>query len=412
MNGTKASALPGQVDPTSLAYWQDIHGTLGPLREQWPVVRSTAGLVEVLRYEDGEPLLRDSRMRQALHGMLANQGITAGPLYEWWQLIMNNHDVPSHTRLRSLVGRAFTPKQVERIRPRVRVIANELVDELLLQEHADVQATFCHRLPLVVLCEMLGVPADDQSVVERWTTTVGLAFTAVIPPETVHDIERAVTEFNLYAEDLIERRRAAPGDDLLSALIVAEEAGDRLTHDELRALIINLLFAGHDTTKAMLSIAIWLLMTHPDQLALLRGDPTLLVGAVEEIARYETPISGIPRVPAEDITVAGVSIPAGSYLTVSVPSANRDPRRFVDPDRFDVTRTDNRHLTFGFGIHHCVGASVARAEIQEALRVLVPRVDLEPLVDAPSWVPYAAARRFESLPVRARPAQPNGGQRP
>ena len=412
MNGTKPSDLPGQVDPTSLAYWQDIHGTLGPLREQWPVVRSTAGLVEVLRYEDGEPLLRDSRMRQALHGMLANQGITSGPLYEWWQLIMNNHDVPSHTRLRSLVGRAFTPKQVERIRPRVRVIANELVDELLLQEHADVQATFCHRLPLVVLCEMLGVPADDQSVVERWTTTVGLAFTAVIPPETVHDIERAVTEFNLYAEDLIERRRAAPGDDLLSALIVAEEAGDRLTHDELRALIINLLFAGHDTTKAMLSIAIWLLMTHPDQLALLRGDPTLLLGAVEEIARYETPISGIPRVPAEDITVAGVSIPAGSYLTVSVPSANRDPRRFVDPDRFDVTRTDNRHLTFGFGIHHCVGASVARAEIQEALRVLVPRVDLEPLVDAPSWVPYAAARRFESLPVRARPAQPNGGQRP
>jgi cytochrome P450 len=143
----------------------------------------------------------------------------------------------------------------------------------------------------------------------------------------------------------------------------------------------------------------------------------LLTGAVEEIARYETPISGIPRVPTEDITVAGVSIPAGSYLTVSVPSANRDPRRFADPDRFDITRTDNRHLTFGFGIHHCVGASVARAEIQEALHVLVPRVDLEPLVDAPVWVPYAAARRFESLPVRARPvrarpAQPNGRQTP
>jgi cytochrome P450 len=170
-------------------------------------------------------------------------------------------------------------------------------------------------------------------------------------------------------------------------------------------LIINLLFAGHDTTKAMLSIAIWLLMTHPDQLALLRADPSLLVGAVEEIGRSETPISGIPRVPSQDITVAGVSIPAGSYLTVSVPSANRDPRRFDNPDRFDVTRTDNRHLTFGFGIHHCVGAAVARAEIQEALRVLVPLVDLEPLLDAPSWVPYAAARRFHSLPVRARPAR-------
>jgi len=405
MNIVTAADLPGVVDPTSLSYWEDIHGTLGPLREKWPVVRSTAGVVEVLRYQDGEPLLRDPRMRQALHGMLANQGITSGPLYEWWQLIMNNHDVPSHTRLRSLVGRAFTPKQVERVRPRVRAIANGLVDELLAAETTDVQATFCHRLPLVVLCEMLGVPVEDQSVVERWTTTVALAFSAVIPPATVREIEQAVVDFNEYAEELIERRRAAPGDDLLTALVIAEDAGDRLTHDELRALIINLLFAGHDTTKAMLSIALWLLMTHPDQLALMRNDPSLVNSAVEEIARYETPISGIPRLPAEDIVVAGVSIPAGSYLTVSVPSANRDPRRFLDPDRFDVTRTDNRHLTFGFGIHHCVGAAVARAEIQEALRVLVPRVDLEPLGDPPTWVPFAAARRFAALPVRARPVQ-------
>ena len=315
---------------------------------------------------------------------------------------MNNHDVPSHTRLRSLVGRAFTPKQVERVRPRVQAIANELVDELLDQERADVQATFCHRLPLVVLCEMLGLPPDDHEVVERWTTTVALAFSAVIPASTVHDIEQAVVDFNTYTEDLIERRRAAPGDDLLSALVLAEESGDRLTHDELRALIINLLFAGHDTTKSLLSIAIWLLMTHPDQLALLRNDPSLLVAAVEEISRYETPISGIPRVPSEDIVVAGVSIPAGSYITVSVPSANRDPRRFDEPDRFDVTRTDNRHLTFGFGIHHCVGAAVARAEVQEALRVLVARAELEPLGADPQWVPFAAARRFESLPVIAR----------
>jgi cytochrome P450 len=402
MSTLAVADLPGIVDPAGVAYWDDIHGTLAPLREQWPVVRSTAGLVEVLRYEDGEPLLRDPRMRQALSGMLANQGITAGPLYDWWQLIMNNHDVPSHTRLRSLVGRAFTPKQVERVRPRVRAIADELVDELLEAGHVDVQSTFCHQLPLVVLCEMLGLPPDDHAIVERWTTTVALAFSAVIPPSTVRDIERAVVDFNEYTETLIERRRAAPGDDLLSALVMAEEAGDRLTHDELRALIINLLFAGHDTTKSLLSISLWLLMTHSDQLARLRNDPSLLVGAVEEISRYETPISGIPRVPSEDIVVAGVSIPAGSYLTVSVPSANRDPRRFAEPDRFDITRTDHRHLTFGFGIHHCVGAAVARAEVQEALRVLVPRVDLQPTVAEPRWMPFAAARRFEALPVEAK----------
>jgi cytochrome P450 len=402
MDVVSVSDLPGLVDPAGVAYWDDIHGTLDPLREQWPVVRSTAGVVEVLRYGDGEPLLRDARMRQALSGMLANQGISSGPLFEWWQLIMNNHDVPSHTRLRSLVGRAFTPKQVERVRPRVQAIANQLVDELLAQGHVDVQSTFCHQLPLVVLCEMLGLPPEDHAVVERWTTTVALAFSAVIPPETVRDIERAVVDFNDYTETLIERRRAAPGDDLLSALVMAEDAGDRLSHDELRALIINLLFAGHDTTKSLLSIALWLLMTHPDQLAQLRSDPSLLVGAVEEIGRFETPISGIPRVPSEDIVVAGVAIPAGSYLTVSVPSANRDPRRFREPERFDITRTDNRHLTFGFGIHHCVGAAVARAEVQEALRVLVPRVEMQPTLDEPRWVPFAAARRFEALPVEVR----------
>jgi cytochrome P450 len=402
MGAITVSELPGLVDPTSVAYWDDIHGTLAPLREQWPVVRSTAGVVEVLRYDDGEPLLRDPRMRQALSGMLANQGITSGPLFEWWQLIMNNHDVPSHTRIRSLVGRAFTPKQVERVRPRVQAIAGELVDELLARGHVDVQATFCHQLPLVVLCEMLGLPPADHAIVERWTTTVALAFSAVIPPDTVRDIERAVVEFNEYTETLIERRRAAPGDDLLSALVMAEEAGDRLSHDELRALIINLLFAGHDTTKSLLSIALWLLMTHPDQLAKLRADPTLIAGAVEEVGRFETPISGIPRIPSADIVVANVAIPAGSYLTVSVPSANRDPRRFAEPDRFDITRTDNRHLTFGFGIHHCVGAAVARAEVQEALRVLVPRVDLHPTVDEPRWMPFAAARRFEALPVEVR----------
>jgi cytochrome P450 len=394
------NALPGVVDPAGLAYWDDIHGTLGPLRERWPVVRSTAGLVEILRYEHAEPLLRDPRLQQALHGMLVNQHITSGPLYDWWQLLMNNHDAPTHTRLRALVGRAFTPKQVQQVRPRVRAIADELTDQLLECGTVDVMTTFCHRLPLVVLCEMLGVPDDDIPIVEQWTTTVALAFSAVMPPELRATIDVAVAEFDEYAAALIERRRRAPGDDLLSALVAAEEAGDRLTNAELRALIINLLFAGHDTTKALLGIGIWLLATHPDQLALVRADPARVPSAVEEIARYETPISGIPRIPVEDIVVADVAIPAGSYITMSVPSANRDPRRFAEPDRFDVTRADNRHLTFGFGVHHCVGAAVARAEVQEALAVLTTRVNLEPLVGEPRWVPYAAARRYESLPMR------------
>jgi cytochrome P450 len=246
---------------------------------------------------------------------------------------------------------------------------------------------------------MLGVPPSDHRVVEQWTTLVALAFSPVIPTQVRSEIDRAVVEFNAYADDLIDRCRAQPGDDLLTELVHAEDAGDRLTRAELQALIINLLFAGHDTTKSMLSIGAWQLATHPDELAKLRADPSLMANAVEEIARFETPISGIPRLTTKDITVAGYEIPGGSYITMSVPSANRDPRRFLDPDRFDVTRTDARHLTFGFGVHHCVGASVARAEVHEGLAALALRVDMLPRIDEPEWVPFAAARRFRELPM-------------
>src|SRR3954447_4620999 len=180
----------GVVDPTSLAYWEDISGTLTPLRERWPVVRSTAGDFEILRYGDVEPLLHDSRrLHQALSGMLANQGITSGPLYEWWQFLMNNMDGLEHARLRSLVSRTFTPKQVRDVRPRIRELAHELVDGLEDGAEADMIAAFCHRLPLVVLCEMLGVPGEDVDRFDQWTTAVASAFTAVIPPEHRRHIE-------------------------------------------------------------------------------------------------------------------------------------------------------------------------------------------------------------------------------
>ena len=389
----------GIVDPTDAAYWHDIHGTLAPLREQAPVARSTVGLYEILRYEHCERLLRDTSLHQALSGMLSYQDIHDGPLYDWWQLIMNNHDAPTHTRLRSLVGRAFTPKQVDLVRERIREVASQLVRDLTGVGEIDLLHTFCHELPLVVLCEMLGVPPGEQHVVEQWTTLVGLAFTPVIPREMRAEIERAVVEFNEYADDLIDRCRARPRDDLLAALVQAEDGGDRLSHAELRALIINLLFAGHDTTKSLLSIGAWELAAHPDSLAQLRADPTLVTSTVEEIARFETPISGIPRITTTDITVADYDIPAGSYITMSVPSANRDPRRFPEPDRFDITRIDSHHLTFGFGVHHCVGASVARAEVQEGLAALAFSVDVTPTIDKPEWMPFAAARRFTALPV-------------
>jgi cytochrome P450 len=392
----------GLVDPAGRAYWQDIHGTLGPLREEWPVVRSTAGDFEILRYEHVEPLLRDTRLHQALHRMLANQGIASGPLYDWWQLIIPALDPPVHTRLRSLIGRALSPRQVEQVRPSIRALTHRLLDEHAAtgEDSTDVLEGLCNVLPLTVLCEMLGVAPEDQQVVEQWTVTVGLAFSAYLPPDLLVSIEQAVLAFDAFTSELIDRRRAEPTADLLSALVHAEEEGDRLSRAELQALLINLFFAGHDTTRSTLAIMLHLLATHPDQLALLRARPELVPAAVEEMIRYEPIISGIPRIPTIDLEVAGVHIPAGSYITLSVPSANRDPRQFPDPDRLDFLRDENRHLGFGFGVHHCVGANVARAELQEALSVILKRCPvIETRIDEPVWVPYAGARRFETMPM-------------
>jgi cytochrome P450 len=393
----------GLVDPAGVGYWQDVHGTLAPLRERWPVVRSTAGDFEILRYADVEPLLRDARLHQALHRMLANQGITSGPLFEWWQHIISALDPPEHTRIRSLIGRALSPRQVERVRPRIREITHDLLDRHAASgdDTTDVLDGLCNALPLTVLCEMLGIAPEDQAVVEQWTVTVGLAFSAYLPPDLLARIEQAITDFDAFTSELIDRRRAEPSDDLFSALVHAEEAGDRLSRVELQALVINLCFAGHDTTRSTLAIALHLLATHEDQLALLREDLAKVPAAVEEIVRYEPIISGIPRIPTVDLDVAGVHIPAGSYVTLSVPAANRDPRQFEEPDRFDVTRSDNRHLGFGLGIHHCVGANVARAELQEALAVIVDRCAvIESCLATPQWVPYAGARRYETMPMR------------
>ena len=263
----------GVVDPAGVEYWQDIHGTLAPLREAGPVVRSTAGDFEILRYEHVEPLLRDARLHQALHRMLANQGITSGPLYDWWQLIIPALDPPVHTRLRSLIGRALSPRQVERVRPSIRALTNTLLDEHAASgaDSTDVLEGLCNVLPLTVLCEMLGIAPEDQAVVEQWTVTVGLAFSAYLPPDLLVKIEQAVVEFDAFTSELIDRRRTEPTDDLFSALVHAEEEGDRLSRAELQALLINLFFAGHDTTRSTLSIMLFLLATHPDQLELLRA---------------------------------------------------------------------------------------------------------------------------------------------
>lgn len=306
-------------------------------------------------------------------------------------------DPPHHTRLRSLVTRAFTARRVESLRPRIQRITDDLLDAMLPHGRADLVESFAFPLPLTVICELLGVPDIDRADFRRMSNEV------VAPSD--RDGEYATfVELAAYLRDLIEDKRAsAPADDLLSALIrTTAEDGDRLSPDELCAMAFILLIAGHETTVNLIAGGVRALLTHPDQLAALCADMTLLGGAVEEMLRYEGPVENATyRFTVEDTEVGGTVIPGGSAVLVGLAAADHDPERFPEPDRFDIRRDARGHVAFGHGLHHCLGAPLARLEGQIALRSLLDRAPALAL-DGPAddWLPGMLIRGVRSLPVR------------
>ena len=309
-------------------------------------------------------------------------------------------DPPEHTRLRKLVASAFTARRVEALRPRVAGIVSQLIDAMTGRtQPADLVASFSLPLPAQVICEMLGVPAADVEQFHAWSD-------AIIGDwqRDSGEIMTAAAELYGYFGTLIETKRAQPADDLTSALIAARDDADRLSEHELTAMCCGLLIAGHETTANQINLSLLLLLDHPGQVAVLRADPGLIPGAVEELLRC-TRLGGLPpaRVTREDIQLGGVVIPAGELVIPLYSTANRDPSVFTDPDRFDVTREAASHLAFGAGVHHCLGAHLARVELQEAfcgligrlpgLRLAVPASDLE-------FKPGMAIHSLRELPVR------------
>ena len=309
-------------------------------------------------------------------------------------------DPPEHTRLRKLVASAFTARRVEALRPRVAGIVSQLIDAMTGRpQPADLVASFSLPLPAQVICEMLGVPAADVEQFHAWSD-------AIIGDwqRDSGEIMTAAAELYGYFGTLIETKRAQPADDLTSALIAARDDADRLSEHELTAMCCGLLIAGHETTANQINLSLLLLLDHPGQVAVLRADPGLIPGAVEELLRC-TRLGGLPpaRVTREDIQLGGVVIPAGELVIPLYSTANRDPSVFTDPDRFDVTREAASHLAFGAGVHHCLGAQLARVELQEAfrgligrlpgLRLAVPASDLE-------FKPGMAIHSLRELPVR------------
>ena len=284
-------------------------------------------------------------------------------------------DPPDHTRLRGLVSKAFTPRMVDTLRPRVREIADELIDRALERGEMDAVADFAYPLPVRIICEMLGVPAVDQPLFAGWS---GVLARSLDPDSALSEAHRiaqfeAGAAFAEYFFALLAERRRDPGEELLSQLVLAEEAGDQLSEEELLSTAILLLVAGHETTVNLLSGGLLALLEQPDQLALLRGDPALANPATDELLRFVSPVQRTGRWLLADMEVGGQLIARGSFVTALIASANRDPAAFEAPDRLDLSRTDNRHLGFGFGLHHCLGAPLARLEVGVALPALLGR---------------------------------------
>jgi cytochrome P450 len=362
------------------------------------------------RYDDVAAALRDPR----LSADLATGGRQEAQLLQlpeptrsqaravrrsmnFWMMF---RDAPDHTRLRGLVMKAFTPRMVESLRGRIQGVVDALLDAMEGSRQADIISAFAYPLPAIVIAELLGVPPEDRDLLKRWSDEIGVFFDGRM--DGAERASRAIDEMADYLRGVAAVRRKEPGDDLLSALVCAEQQGDRLTEEELYATCIFLLFAGHETTTNLIGNGLIALFRHPDQLQALRDDPTLstTATAVEELLRYDSPAQYTARTVAEDVAIGGHQLRAGQGVMLIRAAANRDPEQFGDPDRLDIARRENRHLSFAHGPHYCLGAALARLEGQIAFATLLRRFPaLRPTDDRPDWNGNIGLRGVNALPV-------------
>lgn len=355
----------------------------------------------VLRYEPATELLADRRLRHGLKDFLATQGVTEGPLYDWMRQGLLSVEGADHTRLRRLVSKAFTRSAVDALRPAMREITHELVGRFHAAGRCEFMADFADPYPARVICELLGVPAEQHEAFRGWANDLGLAFSTAVATHRER-IEAALAGLYEAVDTLLAQRRTDPRPDLLSALIAAEEAGDRLSPEELRVMVALLLFAGQDTTRHQLGQAMTTFMTHLDQWSLLAERPELAPRAVEEVMRLAPTVPTTPRIAVESFTYRGLAIPAGTLLAALLASANTDPDAFA-PGGFDITQPRSTQLTFGGGVHYCLGAALARAEMAEALPILADRLRAPESDGQAAWRPTMGITGPTTLPIRFSP---------
>jgi cytochrome P450 len=358
-------------------------------------------------YEDVSALLRDRRLgRTYLHRFTHEEfGRTAPPPeHEPFTTLNGNGlldlEAPDHTRIRRLVSKAFTPRTVERLAPTVQRLADELVGELLAEGGGDLIATVAEPLPVAVIAEMLGIPQGDRHMLRPWSADIVGMFELNPTEEAARRAVQASVDFTAYLRGLISERRRTPGEDLISALIAAHDEGDRLSEQEMISTCVLLLNAGHEATVNTTGNGWWTLFRNPAQLQTLRASPdALLASAVEELMRFDTPLQMFERWVLDDIEIGGTVIPRGSEVALLFGSANRDPARFGRPDELDLARVENPHVTFGAGIHFCLGAPLARIELAASFGTLLRRAPGMRLVDEPEWNPGYVIRGLKALNV-------------
>jgi cytochrome P450 len=328
-------------------------------------------------------------------------GVTDGPLYEEISRNILHIDGDDHRRLRNLVNPALTPRAVERYRPAMRRFLGELFERSCSEGRCEFVGAFAKPYPSLTIATVMGAPLEDADRLHRWSNLIQRQFASNLFEER-ELIEGAVSEFYEYAGELLERRRAEPGDDLISVLLAAEDAGDRLSDVECVNLVLNILIGGVDTTQSQLAHGVRLLAAHPEQWELLASSPELALAAVEEVLRYEPITPFTARIALEEVEYRNVTFPKGTVVLVSAFNGNRDPDTYQEPDRFDITRDSGsaKPLTFGAGIHYCLGANLARAEMQEALAFLPSRMQDLKLDGEPTFGTVHGIYGLESLPIR------------
>ncbi|MEV4341752.1 cytochrome P450 [Streptomyces sp. NPDC049590] len=405
-----AAAADHAFDPWDPAFVADPYPAYAELRARGRVIRyepSDQWLVP--HHADVSALLRDRRLgRTYLHRFTHEEfGRTPPPPeHEPFHTLNDNGmldlEPPDHTRIRRLVSKAFTPRTVERLAPYVHGLADRLVAALVEAGGGDLLTDVAEPLPVAVIAELLGIPEADRPLLRPWSADICGMYELNPSEETAARAVRASVEFSGYLRELIALRRAEPGEDLVSALIAAHDQGERLTGQELVSTVVLLLNAGHEATVNATVNGWHALFRHPGQLAALRADHALVPSAVEELLRYDTPLQLFERWVLDDIEIDGIRIPRGSEVALLFGSANHDPAVFADPGRLDLARADNPHISFGAGIHYCVGAPLARIELAASLTALLERAPTLALAAEPERRPKFVMRGLRGLRVEVR----------